>query len=280
MNELSVFDFKENPIRVQTIDNLPWFCLADCCRVLEISNSRSAVNQLATEGVVKTDTLTEGGNQQLNYINEPNLYRLIFRSNKPQAQAFADWVYAEVLPTLRQTGSYNLNQTPEEEIDDIALEYDAGNIQVAEFELRAIKVIAQLFGRDAAKQAYMSSKYLPKPIYAVDGKKDASAISCLEYLKTMFVSGYPLCKVVENQCVDMLKPAGLDLMDNMVCIATSSKDVAKHFANSRWSQNWIATLLELPHAERGRAAKRFAGITAKYIMVPTFYFRESTNVKN
>ena len=170
--------------------------------------------------------------------------------------------------------------TPEEEIDDIALEYDAGNIQVAEFELRAIKVIAQLFGRDAAKQAYMSSKYLPKPIYAVDGKKDASAISCLEYLKTMFVSGYPLCKVVENQCVDMLKPAGLDLMENMVCIATSSKDVAKHFANSRWSQNWIATLLELPHAERGRAAKRFAGITAKYIMVPTFYFRESTNVKN
>ena len=44
--------------------------------------------------------------QQITIINEPNLYRLIFRSNKPQAQAFADWVYSEVLPSIRKTGAY------------------------------------------------------------------------------------------------------------------------------------------------------------------------------
>lgn len=278
MNEVSIFDFKENPIRVQTIDNFPWFCLADCCRALDISNSRSVVTQLNAEGVVKTDTLTEGGNQQLNYINEPNLYRLIFRSNKPTAQAFADWVYSDVLPTLRQTGEYTLKK--DEEIDDIPMEYDETNIQVAEFELRAIKIICQLFGRDAAKQAYLASKYLPKPIYAVDGKKDASALACLEYLKTMLVSGYPICRVIDKKAVEMLKPAGMDIVDDNVAIATSGKEVARHFANSRWANNWAATLLELPHCERGRAAKRFAGLTAKYILVPTFYFREIENAKN
>lgn len=280
MNELSVFDFGDCTIRTVVDDEKIYFVARDVAAALGYSNTKDAVNRHC-RGVVKRDLIDKlGRNQEVAAIPESDLYRLIFNSKLPAAQKFEEWVTDDVLPTLRQTGSYNLNQTPEEEIDDIALEYDAGNIQVAEFELRAIKVIAQLFGRDAAKQAYMSSKYLPKPIYAVDGKKDASAISCLEYLKTMFVSGYPLCKVVENQCIDMLKPAGLDVVDNMVCIATSSKDVAKHFANSRWSQNWIATLLELPHAERGRAAKRFAGITAKYIMVPTFYLRESTNVKN
>lgn len=170
-----------------------------------------------------------------------------------------------------------IKEQQDEEIDDISLEYDSGNIQVAEFELRAIKVICQLFGRDAAKQAYMSSKYLPKPIYAIDRKKDASAISCLEYLKMMFVSNYPISRIIDNKCVDMLKPAGLDIVEDMVHIATSSKDVARHFANSRWANNWIATLLELPHAERGRAAKRFAGVTAKYIMIPIFYFKENAN---
>lgn len=172
------------------------------------------------------------------------------------------------------------SQRPEEEIDDICLEYDTNNIQVAEFELRAIKVIHQLFGRDAAKQAYMSSKYLPRPTFAIDGKHSTSALACLEYLKTILVSHYPLSKLISHKCTDILKSSGFDIIDDMLCIATSSKAAAQHFADSRWANNWVATLLELPHAERGRAAKRFAGITAKYIMVPTFYFREPVNVRN
>jgi hypothetical protein len=39
-------------------------------------------------------------------VNEPGLYRLIFTSNKPEAQAFQDWVYHEVLPAIRKTGGY------------------------------------------------------------------------------------------------------------------------------------------------------------------------------
>lgn len=277
MNELSVFDFDDCAIRTVVEDEKIYFVARDVAAALGYANTKDAVNRHC-KGVVKHDLPSAGGNQSYSVIPESDLYRLIFNSKLPAAQKFESWVTDDVLPTLRRTGEYSLKK--DEEIDDIVLEYDSGNIQVAEFELRAIKVICQLFGRDAAKQAYMSSKYLPKPIYAVDGKKDASAISCLEYFKTMFVSNYPISRIIDNKCVDMLKPAGLDIVGDMVCIATSSKDVAKHFATSRWAGNWIATLLELPHAERGKAAKRFAGVTAKYIMVPAFYFRETANVKN
>lgn len=58
-------------------------------------------------GVTICHLPTKSGNQDLVFINEPNLYRLIFRSNKPQAQAFADWVYSEVLPAIRRTGCYS-----------------------------------------------------------------------------------------------------------------------------------------------------------------------------
>ena len=104
-NSISIYNFNQNSVRTTQIDNKPWFCLADCRQALSIKGSLK-VGTLSDKGVIKTDTLTNGGKQELTFINEPNLYRLIFRSNKPQAQAFADWVYSEVLPQIRKTGSY------------------------------------------------------------------------------------------------------------------------------------------------------------------------------
>ena len=104
-NAISVFKFNQNQIRTQVINGEPWFCLIDCRNALGIKGSLKKVS-LSEKGVTICHTLTKGGKQELNFINEPNLYRLIFRSNKPQAQAFADWVYSEVLPSIRKTGAY------------------------------------------------------------------------------------------------------------------------------------------------------------------------------
>lgn len=103
MNNITVFNFNQNQVRTQTLDGEPWFCLADVCAALELKNSRMATS---VKDVKSFYTLTAKGQQNINFINEPNLYRLIFRSNKPQAQAFADWVYSEVLPSIRKTGGY------------------------------------------------------------------------------------------------------------------------------------------------------------------------------
>jgi prophage antirepressor-like protein len=42
-------------------------------------------------------------------INEPGLYTLILRSNKPEAKAFKKWVTTEVLPSIRKTGGYRVS---------------------------------------------------------------------------------------------------------------------------------------------------------------------------
>ncbi|EGP02427.1 hypothetical protein AAUPMG_12896, partial [Pasteurella multocida subsp. multocida str. Anand1_goat] len=54
------------------------------------------------------DTLTAGGTQSMIYINEPNLYRLIIKSRKPEAEPFETWVFEEVLPQIRKTGKYEV----------------------------------------------------------------------------------------------------------------------------------------------------------------------------
>ena len=60
------------------------------------------------KGVAKCDTL--GGGQNLVFINESGLYALILSSKLPQAKAFKRWVTSEVLPSIRQTGRYELPQ--------------------------------------------------------------------------------------------------------------------------------------------------------------------------
>ena len=110
MNEVQIFNFKENSVRTQYASDEVWFCLKDVCDVLEIKNSNDVVSRINPKGVASIYTLTKGGNQKLTYINESNLYKVIFQSRKPQAEEFTEWVTGEVLPTIRKTGSYSLQK--------------------------------------------------------------------------------------------------------------------------------------------------------------------------
>lgn len=104
-----VFTFNQNstPIRVQVIDNEPWFNGNDIAKVLGYSNPRDAMNKhCKAKGVAFCDTLTKGGVQKQKYINEGNLYRLIANSNMPKAEDFESWIFDEVLPTIRKKGYY------------------------------------------------------------------------------------------------------------------------------------------------------------------------------
>ena len=106
-NELIRFKNQEfGEIRSTLINDEPWFMLADICRVLDINNSRQAKTRLNEKGVITNDILTSGGNQKADFINESNLYKLIFQSRKPQAEKFTDWVTSEVLPSIRKQGFY------------------------------------------------------------------------------------------------------------------------------------------------------------------------------
>ena len=109
MKDLQIFNYEETPVRVVDRDGSPWWVLADVCRVLRIANSRNVSARLDDDekGVHQTDTL--GGSQHMTIISESGLYKVILRSDKPEAKKFTRWVTHEVLPAIRKTGSYNVS---------------------------------------------------------------------------------------------------------------------------------------------------------------------------
>ncbi|MFO0497540.1 MAG: Bro-N domain-containing protein [Betaproteobacteria bacterium] len=108
MNMLTPFQFESHSLRVQVDDaGQPWFNANDVCAALELANPRDAIaKHVDAEDVAKRDTLTAGGVQPLNHVNESGLYALILGSTKDAAKRFKRWVTSDVLPTIRKTGAY------------------------------------------------------------------------------------------------------------------------------------------------------------------------------
>lgn len=101
------FQFESREVRTLLIDDQPWFCAADVCAVLDYANGRQAIQKNCREkGVSVRDTPTNGGVQAMTFIDEGNLYRLIIKSRKEEAQRFEAWVCDEVLPSIRKHGRY------------------------------------------------------------------------------------------------------------------------------------------------------------------------------
>lgn len=110
MLEFKVFENSEfGKVRVSVVDGEPMFCLSDLCKILGLQPGATK-NRLDEKGVSLINTLTNGGMQQIVYVNEKNLYKAIMRSDKPNAEPFQDWVCGEVLPSIRKHGAY---MTPE-----------------------------------------------------------------------------------------------------------------------------------------------------------------------
>lgn len=120
------FGFEGEPVKMVMEGDMPWFNANDVCQALGYVNPRDAVaDHVDDEDVAKRDTLTRGGKQQVNFVNESGLYALIFGSGKPKAKRFKRWVTSEVLPSIRRTGQYRAgNRTlpaPAQQDDEFAL---------------------------------------------------------------------------------------------------------------------------------------------------------------
>ena len=115
MNELQIFNYKETPIRTIERDGEIWWVLKDVCSALSIIDHVSVARRLDDDekGVGQILPLTrKGGAQEMTIINEPGLYNVILRSDKPEAKDFKRWVTHNVLPAIRRTGSYSMIPAP------------------------------------------------------------------------------------------------------------------------------------------------------------------------
>ncbi|MFG1448128.1 BRO-N domain-containing protein [Xylella fastidiosa] len=108
MNAITPFQFESQAVRTVVDDHGEvWFVGKDVADVLGYTNHNKALGDHC-RGVPKRYPLqTSGGVQEIRIISEPDMLRLIVSSKLPAAERFERWVFEEVLPTLRKTGTYS-----------------------------------------------------------------------------------------------------------------------------------------------------------------------------
>lgn len=116
------------------------FCLKDVCNSLGLQVGATAkrlggdINSTNVSSITVLDANNHG--QQMYFVTEPDLYRCIFQSRKPTARKFQDWVFNEVLPSLRTTGAYVVAKEEDCEEDIIARGLIAAKAALARREER------------------------------------------------------------------------------------------------------------------------------------------------
>lgn len=114
MSELQLFNFQDNQVRVVEIDGNPWFVAVDVFKALDItwtgSQSLEKISEIwktqyADVSPQETPDLVQIPNNTW-IINESAVYKVAFRSNKPEAEAFTNYVAEVILPSVRKTGMY------------------------------------------------------------------------------------------------------------------------------------------------------------------------------
>lgn len=105
--EIHTVIFKtEQNIRYTLIKNEPYFCLKDVCNILHIKNITQLSQRIKKENLTYVQHNSGGQKRKMLFTNEKGLYRTIFRSDKLESQQFQDWIFDEVLPSIRKTGKY------------------------------------------------------------------------------------------------------------------------------------------------------------------------------
>ena len=166
MNEVKIFENQEfGSVRTIEVEGKVLFCGKDIATMLGYKETAKAIREHC-KGVSEIDTPTTGGVQKLKFITEGDVYRLIAHSKLPAAQKFESWVFDEVLPTIRKTGSY----VPQSFAEALKLAYEQQlKIEQQSKEIKALQPKADYFDdlvernlltnfRDTAKEFNMNQK--------------------------------------------------------------------------------------------------------------------------
>lgn len=164
-------------IRVTGTSDEPLFCLVDICKVLELNNTSMAKRKLKATGIkifeVRSELTNKHGKtiafmDNLTFISEQNLYRLIMRSTKPMAEPFQDWVCGEVLPSIRKHGGYILTHEgdTDEDIRRRAEEVLKATLEQKDKLIREQNMLLGQKNKQLAEQETEIDRLLPKALCA------------------------------------------------------------------------------------------------------------------
>lgn len=182
MNEITIFS---NPQfgEIRTLAdgaNEPLFCAKDVATALGYADTADAIQRHCKSGKKVFRPHANGiGGVNMVFITEKDVYRLIMRSNLPDAEKFQDWVCDEVLPTIRKHGVYATPQT----IDNLLADPD-----------NAIKVFQTLKEERQLRQIAEAKIEADAPKVLFADAVVGSKLTCLigELAKIISQNGYPI----------------------------------------------------------------------------------------
>ncbi|WP_438396435.1 BRO-N domain-containing protein [Caballeronia sp. DA-9] len=171
-NQITPFVFDGAAVRVVVVDGEPMFVARDVAAALGYAVPDKAVRDHC-KGATDSVAPTAGGSQRVKVIPERDVYRLIMRSKLPAAERFEDWVVAEVLPSVRKTGSYGHQVSESTKL--------AGELAIAECFTRLLKPspssqVAML--AHIAKNHGLEPTFLPA--YVIDAASDSTSGSSMD----------------------------------------------------------------------------------------------------
>lgn len=118
MYEVIIKSFEGADVRVVNVNDKPWFVALDVCNMLGLGTNtggtyrhihtldNSEIKRISKAEANVTQSDVSFPNRGVNAISESGLYKLVMRSNKPDAKPFQDWVTKVVLPAIRKDGGY------------------------------------------------------------------------------------------------------------------------------------------------------------------------------
>lgn len=189
MSNIKIFENEKfGEIRVRKINSEIWFVAADLCKILEIGNSSDAVRRINDRWVDKIEIphpQSKTKNIKVNAVTEPGLYKLVFRSNKDEAEQFTDWIAEEVLPSIRTHGIYATDQT----IDKIIGNPDFG-----------IKLLSQLKQEREEKKKLVGkiNELKPKANYTDKILNNSGLVTITQIAKDYGMSGRSMNELLHD----------------------------------------------------------------------------------
>lgn len=123
MNEIKIFENQEfGKVRALEIDGKPYFVGKDVAQILGYKDTSDALKKHVDEEDKLTRRFADSGqNREMYIVNESGLYSLVLSSKLESAKRFKRWVTSEVLPSIRQTGGYQMTMPQGKELLALAV---------------------------------------------------------------------------------------------------------------------------------------------------------------
>jgi prophage antirepressor-like protein len=130
----------------------PWFVASDVCRCLNLNTSEAlhgrkdrnyedGIDKRCIDNVDIPHSQSSNKTMKALVVSESGFYQLVFKSRKKEAMVFKKWVTAEVLPTIRKTGKYELPTVGEKKLQDSPTELNPALLELIMQKLEEMSVM-------------------------------------------------------------------------------------------------------------------------------------------